>query len=118
MSRRAGAALARATLERLIKVIDPDAPKRAKLEKRIDRLRLKVSTSLGRMLDVVRAAGNGALHVDDQPDDVVIMVLGDTEGPALLELLLQTANDLVDELITRPKTIEDLWNKLPERFKK
>ncbi|HKO20913.1 MAG TPA: hypothetical protein VJU82_18720, partial [Acidobacteriaceae bacterium] len=35
VSRRAGAALARTTLERLIKYLDPDAPKKANLASRI-----------------------------------------------------------------------------------
>jgi hypothetical protein len=42
------------------------------------------------------------------------MALDDVEGPQLLELLLQTANDLVEELVTRPSTTRGLWTKLPE----
>ncbi|HEY0448748.1 DUF4145 domain-containing protein, partial [Actinophytocola sp.] len=65
VSRRAGAALARATVERLIKHLDPDAPKKLALDKRIERIKaLGVSTPVGQMLDVVRVTGNGALHVD------------------------------------------------------
>jgi hypothetical protein len=66
------------------------------------------------MLDVVRVVGNGALHVDEQPGDLVVIAMDDTTGPALVELLLQVANDLVDELITRPKTTHDYWDKLPD----
>jgi hypothetical protein len=117
VSRRAGAAFARVMVERLIKILDPGASPTAKLHQRIARLKSRVSTPLGQMLDVVRVTGNGAVHVDDQPDDLVIMALDDQEGPALLELLLETANDLVDELITRPKIVGDLWDKLPEAVK-
>lgn len=114
VSRRAGAAMARAAVERLIKSIDPDTPKRATLEIRISRLKSKVSTPLGQLLDVVRVTGNGALHLDDTPGELVILALDDREGPAILALLLATANDLVEELITRPRTAAELWNKLPQ----
>ncbi|HEV2780786.1 MAG TPA: DUF4145 domain-containing protein [Actinophytocola sp.] len=67
VSRRAGAALARAMVERLIKVLDPRAPKGAKLDTRIDRIRGRVSTPLGEMLEVVRYLGNKMLHVEE-PD--------------------------------------------------
>jgi hypothetical protein len=45
------------------------------------------------------------------------MALDDHEGPQLLELLLQTANDLVEELVTRPATTSGLWVKLPEGYR-
>ncbi|MEJ2854874.1 MULTISPECIES: DUF4145 domain-containing protein [unclassified Saccharothrix] len=114
VSRRAGAALARATVERLIKVVDDGAPKRATLEKRIQRIESRVSTPLRELLDIVRVAGNGAVHVDDDPDEIVVLALGDDEGPALLELLLDAANNLVEELISRPRKTRALWERLPE----
>jgi hypothetical protein len=61
-----GAALARCTVERLIKAPDPDAPTRANLDARIERIKSQVSVPLGEMLDVLRVTGNGTLHVDDQ----------------------------------------------------
>jgi hypothetical protein len=54
LSRRAGAALARAMVERLLKAMDPDAPKRANLDKYVERALDKVSTPLAELLDVVR----------------------------------------------------------------
>ncbi|MFD5828309.1 DUF4145 domain-containing protein [Lentzea sp. NPDC060358] len=114
VSRRAGAALARATVERLIKTLDPDAPKSAMLDKRIERIRPRLTPQTAQLLDVLRVTGNGALHVDDDPGELVVMALDDEEGPALLELLLETANDLVEEMIARPATVGGLWNKLPE----
>lgn len=114
VSRRAGAALARATVERLLKHLDPTAPTRAKLEERIGRVRGRVSTPLAQLLDVVRVTGNCAVHVDDQPGDLVVMALDDAEGP---ELLLGAVNGLVDELITRPKITDELWEKLPAGVK-
>lgn len=114
VSRRAGAALARTTVEKLLKQLDSDASTKAKLDARIERVRPRVSASLGEMLDIVRVAGNGAVHVDDNPDDIVALALSDEEGPQLLELFLATANQLVDELITRPRTTRGLWRQLPE----
>lgn len=32
-------------------------------------------------------------------------------------MLLETANDLVDELITRPRRVRELWERLPEGVK-
>jgi hypothetical protein len=69
------------------------------------------------MLDVVRVTGNGALHVDDEPGALVVMALDDQEGPQLLELLLEVANDLVDKLITKPKAARALWDKIPSGIK-
>lgn len=113
VSRRAGAAMARAAVERLIRGLDPDAPKRAPLAARIQRLRGQVSTPLGQLLDVIRVTGNGVLHQDDSPDEIVILALDDKDGPEVLTLLLAAINDLVDELITRPRVANELWEKLP-----
>ena len=113
VSRRAGAGLARAAVERLLKLLDTDAPSSANLETRIARLRDRVSSPLGQLLDVVRVTGNQALHIEDQPPELLLLVLDDTVGPGVLETLLQVANDLVDELITRPRRTQDLWEKLP-----
>lgn len=96
VSRRAGAALARAAVERLIKRLDPDAPPRDNLDKRIARIKERgVSSPVGEMLDVVRVTGNGVLHVDGQPGELVVMALDDQNGSQLLELLLEVVNDLV-----------------------
>jgi hypothetical protein len=117
VSRRAAAALARAAVERLLKTLDPDAPAKAKLADYIERVRPRVSAPLGQLLDVVRVTGNQALHVDNQPPELVLLVLDSNVGPGVLETLLETANDLVDELITRPKRALELWEKLPEGVK-
>lgn len=120
VSRRAGAALARATVERLIKLLDQEAPKKATLDQRIERLRPRVSSSLGEMLEVVKYLGNKMLHAED-PDklgELVVVALDDTEGPQLVEMLLETINDLVDELITKPKTVAGVRDRLPEALRK
>jgi hypothetical protein len=103
VSRRAGAALARATIELLLKKIDPAAPNNARLDGRIQRIQRSVSTPLTQLLDVVRFTGNKMLHIEDQPAELVVLALDDEEGPQLVEHLLEATNDLVDELITRPR---------------
>jgi hypothetical protein len=113
-ARRAGAAMARANLEWLIKTLDPDPPTGASLAVRIQRIKPRVSVTLGQLLDIERVNGSGAVHIDDQLGALVVPALDDDErGSELLELLLKTVNGLVDELITRPKTASDLWDKLP-----
>lgn len=59
--------MARATVERMIKALDPDAPAGATLAERIQRIKPRVSASRGQILDVVRVTGNGAVHSNDTP---------------------------------------------------
>jgi hypothetical protein len=54
------------------------------------------------------------LHIEDQPAELVVLALDDEEGPQLVEHLLEATNDLVDELITRPRRANELWDRLPE----
>jgi hypothetical protein len=118
VSRRAGAALARATVERLIKHLDPGASAGANLAARIERIKQRgVSTPVGEMLDVVRATANELLHEKDEPGELVVLTLDDEEGPQLVELFLEVTNDLVDELITKPATTRGLWDKLSPGIK-
>lgn len=112
ISRRAGAALARATLERLLKVLDPQAGSVA-LDKRIGRILPRVSEPLGQLLTVIRHVGNKSLHVPDQPDEILVFVL-DEENGQVMELLFEAINDLVDELITRPARSKSLYDRVPE----
>lgn len=117
VSPRAGAALARATVERLVKLVDTGAKATDTLNTRVERLQQRVSSNLRTMLHVVRVTGNDVLH-QEQPGVLAVMALDDTEGPQLLEHLLRTANDLVDELISRQHTVNDLHGKLPEWVQK
>ncbi|MEU3622797.1 hypothetical protein BS329_09675 [Amycolatopsis coloradensis] len=112
-SRRAGAALARAALDKLLRHVDPGASGSMNLKDRIDRLHGKVSSELGRLLHVVRLTANGVVHVDDQPLELVVLFLDDEEGPALFELMLDTVNQLADERIARPEMLRDVFAKLP-----
>ncbi len=117
VSRRAGAALARAAIERLIKTVDFTAPAHANLASRIERIRPEVSVSVAQMLDVVRHIGNKMLHGENTPDDLVVLALDDVEGPAVLEQLLVATNDLVEQLIVKRARAAALWEKLPNSVK-
>jgi hypothetical protein len=116
VSRRAGAAMARATLELLAKHVDPDAPKGASLVQRLDRIIPTVDSSLGQMLTFVRHVGN-AIHVKDQPDDAVVLVL-DEDQTAGMELIFAAVGDLVEEKITRPRVAAEMYSKIPESVRK
>lgn len=112
VSRRAGAALARATLEALLRHIDPDAGK-ANLDERMARMEGRLSTTLWDTLDLVRHVGNKALHVSGVPDEAVVLVLDnedDEVGPALFEII----NDVVDETIVKERKRARLAELIPE----
>lgn len=113
ISPRAGAALARATLELLLKQLDPMEGKQD-LFKRIDNVLLSVGakTPLGRMLTVIRHIGNKSLHVEEQPDAIMVQIL-DPEEPGVLALIFESINDLVEQLITRPEKVERLFQDVP-----
>ncbi|MFT4284300.1 MAG: DUF4145 domain-containing protein [Protaetiibacter sp.] len=116
VSPRAGAALARAALERLLRTIDQDAPARATLEVRIDRVLAEVSQPLGKMLTVIRHVGNESLHVQDEPDELTLLVLSD-EQTENAELLFAAINGLVEELITKPAAYEALYDRAPQNVR-
>jgi uncharacterized protein DUF4145 len=112
VSSRAGAAFARVTVERLLKTLFPDV--QPKLEYLIaEAKRRGVSPAVGQMLDVMRVTGNGAVHVDDNPGDLVVLVLDEVQGPELVSKLLQAINDLVQQLITMPREAAELKARIP-----
>lgn len=112
ISRRAGAALARASLERLLKKLDPEVEK-GDLAKRIELILPRVSSSLGKLLTVIRHAGNKSLHVEDYPDELTILVL-DPGEEEIVDYIFTAINNLVDELITRPRKADELYEKVPQ----
>lgn len=114
-SRRAGAALARAALERLLSVLDP-VDGRLSLFGRIDHVMPRVSGSLAKMLTLVRHAGNESVHPNSDPDDVMILVL-DPANEAVVSVMFESINDLVDELISKPRRQQELFEKLPENVR-
>lgn len=112
VSPRAGAALARATLERLLKLLDPDAPKRLQLDDYIVRVLPRVNVATGKLLTLIRHVGNKSLHVEDVPDEAIVLLLSD-EDADILGVLFQTINDVVEELITRPRQADALYEAVP-----
>ena len=112
VSRRAGAAMARATLERLLIDLDPMEAPRARLDERIIHVIPRVSSGLEPALTVIRHAGNQALHVADAPDDVLVLVL-DEEDEGIVEVLFSAINDLVDELVSKPRARQRLFDGVP-----
>ncbi|MEU4675033.1 hypothetical protein AB0F91_45610 [Amycolatopsis sp. NPDC023774] len=62
--------------------------------------------------------GNDMLQVDDAPGDLVVLALNDEEGPEVIDLVLRAVNDLVDELITRPKVTSAFWTRIPAGVQK
>lgn len=111
-SRRAGAALARASLECLLKELDPEAPKKSNLDDRIDRIRDKVSTATFKMLTLARHVGNKSLHVDNVPDNAVLLLLSD-DDEMFLDDVFESINMVVDEMITKPNIIDNRYEQLP-----
>jgi hypothetical protein len=117
LSRRAGAALARASLEKLLKGLYPDEPKTARLDDYIARAIQELSTPLGMLLTSLRHIGNKSLHVEDEQDDIVALYLGEVDE-GIVEILFASINDVVDELVTRPRQATALWGLLPEGVRK
>jgi|GEM_PF-3022862 len=112
VSPRAGAALARATLERLLKLLDPDASKSDRLDDYIARVVPRVNAATAKLLTLIRHVGNKSLHVEDIPDDAVVLLLSDDDA-GLLGVMFETINSVVDELITRPKQADLLYDAVP-----
>ncbi|MGP9623560.1 hypothetical protein ACT3S7_11385 [Corynebacterium sp. AOP34-AQ2-28] len=112
VSKRAGAALARATLERLLKNLDPKAPRGSNLNDYIDRARPHVTVSTFKMLTLTRHTGNKSLHVDTEPDASVTLLLSD-DDEGVLGAIFAAINSVVDERISRPKQADSFYESLP-----
>lgn len=112
-SRRAAAALCRASMEQLVKALDVECPERAKLDDRLVRLQDRVSSSTIQLLNVVRHVGNTALH-GVRDDDGTATIYMDEDDETIAEAFFLAINTLVDELVTRPRLSDALYNNLPE----
>ncbi|KAM9866703.1 hypothetical protein ACIFOC_00468 [Leucobacter aridicollis] len=84
---------------------------RADLHTLIGGLSDKVSSSLWQSLTVLRDTGNKALHGGSS--DVVTILL-DKSDADLAPFLLSAVNQIVDELVARPKLASELYGMLPE----
>lgn len=112
-SRRAAAALCRASLERLTKHLTSDLPPKRSLDERLIVLSNKTTSALAKGLQFIRHAGNTALH-GARDDDESAVIYMDGEESDLVELFFATINELVDELITRPERINAAYELLPK----
>jgi hypothetical protein len=65
----------------------------------------KLSPVIQRSLDIVRVVGNEAVH----PGELDLR-----DDPDTANALFGLINEIVDQMITRPKHIADLYGKLPE----
>lgn len=114
ISRRAGAALLRAALERLFEHIDSGG---GSLNDKIGRLQAKVPAGLGQALDVLRTAGNGVLH-EAIPSGVAALVIQEgSDQSSIFDYLCGVINRLVEESITGPARDNELFEQLPQQLK-
>ncbi|SEB83144.1 DUF4145 domain-containing protein [Microbacterium hydrocarbonoxydans] len=109
-SRRAAAALARASMEALLKELD-GTPGRKNLQDRLGALHSKVSPELWKILTALRVVGNDALHGDD--DELVTLYLVE-EDSGVVRALFAAINEVVHELVARPREWEELYALIPE----
>jgi hypothetical protein len=118
-SRRAAAALSRAALEKLAKVLTPELSEKVQLNGRLEVLSDVVPGATAKGLHMIRYIGNKALHGADEREDseAITLYLDDREGTGLAELLFLAINDLVEQLISKPKKYEDAFEIFPDAFK-
>lgn len=107
ISRRAAAALARASLEALLKERKPDS-KAKDLNERVGEIKHEIREPLWKVLTTLRVVGNDALH------DGVIAVHVDGSDAGTVTPLLQAINMLVEELVTQPRKANELYIQLSE----
>lgn len=112
-SKRAAAALCRASLERLAKHLTPDLPPDLKLDGRLVHLGKSVSSTTLRALNIVRHTGNTALHGEKDGDQSAVIYL-DEDDSTIATVFFMAINALADELITKPKLMDDLYGQLPD----
>jgi hypothetical protein len=109
ISRRAAAALARASMESLLKELAPTTGK-PNLQTRIAHLKDRINPRLWRVLTALRVVGNDALH--DEDDELIVMYL-EGEVADIVEPFFGAINQLVEELITQPKQADALYDLIP-----
>lgn len=106
-SPRASAALSRLAIEQLVSKLEPEG---RDLNTKIGKLvSMGMPVQIQQMLDSVRVIGNNAVH----PGQIDIK---DNKG--LASSLLIFINLIVENRISQPKMINDVYNSLPESYKK
>lgn len=102
-SRRSAAALLRLTLQVLV---DDLVEGGGKIDAKIGAMVKKgLDPMIQRAMDVVRVVGNNAVH----PGQIDV-----DDDPALVPALFDLVNMIVEQMITRPKMIDELFHALPE----
>jgi len=102
-SPRASAALSRLAIEKLTKKLIPN---KNSLNERIAALVKKgLSKKIQQSLDIVRIIGNNAVH----PGEIDL-----TDNSNMATSLLSLLNVIVEEQISTPKRIEQMYNDLPQ----
>jgi hypothetical protein len=109
-SRRAAAALARATLERLLRGLE-SADSKQRLDGLVAGLSGKVGEPLWKLLTALRVIGNDTLHVGDT-EIVTLFLEGDAAEVA--EPFFGAINAVVEELITQPRKAAELYALIPQ----
>lgn len=109
VSRRAAAALARASLESLLRELTPEQP-RASLDELIASLSGLVNRRMWEVLTALRVLGNSTLH--SQESDIKTIYMSE-EATELVDVIFGAINELVDELVTRPAQSKNLYDMLP-----
>ncbi len=110
VSRRAAAALARASLEALLRELDSQSAGK-RLDDLVAELRTRVGETLWQLLTALRVVGNDALH-SESGDLVVLFLNGDRD--VAVEPLFGAINEIVEQVITQPKTARELYKMIPE----
>lgn len=110
-SRRASAALMRASAENLIKQVTANLPGKKSFHDRVAHLSKQVSPSLVKGLTILRVVGNDALHGIPEQSEVLVIYLD--EDSAIPEILAKVINSLVQEIITTPNILSEAYEKIP-----
>jgi hypothetical protein len=112
-SKRAAAALCRTALERLAKHLTSDLPADRRLDGRLVHLGKSISTSTLKALNIVRYTGNTALHGQKDGDQSAVIYL-DEDDSTIATVFFAAINALADELITRPRVVQELYEQMPD----
>lgn len=112
-SKRAAAALCRAALERLAKHLTSELPADLKLDSRLVHLGKSISSSTLQALNIVRYTGNTALHGLKDGDQSAVIYLDESDS-TIATVFFAAINALADELITRPRLVQELYEQMPD----
>lgn len=109
LSPRSAAAILRVAIDKLTARLAPDHAKRPLFDRIGAMVAAGLDPNVQKMLDYVRLVGNGAVH----PERIDI--------PATVEevtVLFGLLNLICDQMISRPKSIEQMWSRVPEPQRK